>query len=159
RHRPLPRRAPGRGRAPRQGRAARPHGDRYGLGRRSSRREDRQRSPRHVVAADRKADVLMHYDPFDATIPANPHPIYALLRVAHPVYRSSPTDTFVLSRYDDVATALRDTDRFSSDAMNGVLLGYPTGDGKERLPRSAARGGLVSVDPPAHTELRRIVNR
>ena len=101
----------------------------------------------------------MHYDPFDPTIAANPHPVYAWLRDQHPVYRSHPTDTFVLSRYEDVAAALKDTDRFSSDAMNGVLLGYPTGDGKERLPRSAARGGLVSVDPPAHTELRRIVNR
>src|SRR5207244_1024449 len=28
-----------------------------------------------------------------------------------------------------------------------------------RLPREAARGGLVSLDPPAHSELRRIVNR
>jgi len=101
----------------------------------------------------------MHYDPFDPTVAANPHPIYTWLRDEHPVYRSHPTESWVLSRYEDVAAALRDTDRFSSDAMNGVLLGYPTGDGKERLPRSAARGGLVSVDPPAHTELRRIVNR
>jgi len=101
----------------------------------------------------------VHYDPFDAGVSANPHPIYAWLRDEHPVYRSHPTDTFVLSRFDDVAAALRDTERFSSDAMNGVLLGYPTGDGKQRLPREAARGGLVSVDPPAHTALRRIVNR
>jgi len=101
----------------------------------------------------------VHYDPFDPTVCADPHPIYAWLRDEHPVYRSHPTDTFVLSRYADVAAALTDTDRFSSDAMNAVLLGYPTGDGKQRLPRAAARGGLVSVDPPAHSELRRIVNR
>ena len=101
----------------------------------------------------------MRYDPFDAAVASDPFPIYARLRDEHPVYRSHPTDTFVLSRYDDVAAALKDTDRFSSDAMNGVLLGYPTGDGKERLPRSAARGGLVSLDPPAHSELRRIVSR
>jgi cytochrome P450 len=101
----------------------------------------------------------LRYDPFDAGVCANPHPIYGWLRDEHPVYRAQPTDTFVLSRYEDVAAALRDTERLSSDAMNGVLLGYPTGDGKQRLPRAAARGGLVSVDPPAHTELRRIVNR
>jgi cytochrome P450 len=101
----------------------------------------------------------VHYDPFDPTVCADPHPIYAWLRDQHPVYRSRPTDTFVLSRYADVAAALTDTDRFSSDAMNAVLLGYPAGDGKQRLPRAAARGGLVSVDPPAHSELRRIVNR
>ena len=101
----------------------------------------------------------MHYDPFDASISADPFPVYAWLRDEHPIYRSRPTDTFVLSRYEDVAAALKDTERFSSDAMNAVLLGYPAGDGKERLPRAAARGGLVSLDPPAHSELRRIVNR
>ena len=101
----------------------------------------------------------MHYDPFDPAIPRDPYPVYAWLRDEHPVYRSSPTDTFVLSRYDDVTAALTDHDRFSSDAMNGIFLGYPMGDGKERLPRETARGGLVSVDPPAHSELRRIVNR
>ena len=101
----------------------------------------------------------MRYDPFDPAIRDDPQPVYAWLREEHPVYRSSPTDTWVLSRYEDVAAALTDHDRFSSDAMNGVLLGYPMGDGKERLPRSAARGGLVAVDPPAHSELRRIVNR
>jgi len=101
----------------------------------------------------------VHYDPFDSTIAPDPFPIYRWLRDEHPVYRSHPTDTFVLSRFTDVESALTDTERFSSDAMNGVLLGYPTGDGKKLLPRSAARGGLVSVDPPAHSELRRIVNR
>ncbi|MGH7896317.1 MAG: cytochrome P450 [Candidatus Binatia bacterium] len=101
----------------------------------------------------------MHYDPFDPAIARDPYRVYAWLRDHHPVYRSHPTDSHVLSRHEDVVSALVDTDRFSSDAMNGVLLGYPTGDGKQRLPRSAARGGLVSVDPPAHSELRRIVNR
>ena len=65
----------------------------------------------------------------------------------------------MLSRYEDVAWALGDTDLFSSDAMRGVLLGQPTGTGRERLPRAMAMGTVVAVDPPAHTELRRIVNR
>jgi cytochrome P450 len=75
------------------------------------------------------------------------------------VHHAADTDTYVLSRYDDVVWALGDTDLFSSDAMLGVLMGQPTGVGEQRLPRESAMGNLVSVDPPAHTELRRIVNR
>ena len=102
---------------------------------------------------------VMSYDPFDPTVVADPYPVYTWLRDERPVHHAPETDTFVLSRYDDVLRALGDTDLFSSDAMRGVLLGQPTGVGEERLPREDAMGGLVSVDPPAHSELRRIVNR
>ena len=101
----------------------------------------------------------LHYDPFDPAIVDDPYPVYEWLRDEQPVYYAPETDTYVLSRYDDVARALGDTDLFSSDAMRGVLLNQPTGKGEERLPREDAIGGLVSVDPPAHSELRRIVNR
>ena len=101
----------------------------------------------------------VEYDPFASDIVADPYPVYDWLRDEQPVYWAEPTRTFVLSRYDDVAWALGDTDLFSSDAMRGVLMGQPTGKGPERLPRDTAGGSLVSTDPPAHTELRRVVNR
>jgi cytochrome P450 len=101
----------------------------------------------------------MRYDPFASDIVSDPYPVYEWLRDEQPAYFASKTNTFVLSRYDDVSWALGDTDLFSSDAMLGVLMGQPTGKGEERLPREAAGGSLVSVDPPAHTELRRVVNR
>lgn len=101
----------------------------------------------------------MEYDPFASGIVADPYPVYEWLRDEHPVYWAAPTRTFVLSRYDDVAWALGDTDLFSSDAMRGVLMGQPTGKGPERLPRDTAGGSLVSTDPPAHSDLRRVVNR
>lgn len=102
---------------------------------------------------------MPEYDPFDPAVAADPYPAYRWLREDAPVHHSPLTDTFVLSRYDDVAWAIGDTDLFSSDAMRGVLLGQPTGVGEQRLPREAATGNLVSIDPPAHTDLRRIVNR
>lgn len=101
----------------------------------------------------------MMYDPFASDIVEDPYPVYDWLREEAPVYFAPATSTFVLSRFDDVSWALGDTDLFSSDAMRGVLMGQPTGKGEERLPRDTAGGSLVSVDPPAHTELRRIVNR
>lgn len=102
---------------------------------------------------------MSHYDPFDASIVANPYPVYAWLRDEAPVYFAVETKTFVLSRYEDVSWAIGDTDLFSSDAMRGVLMGQPTGKGSERLPREQATGNLVAIDPPAHSELRSIVNR
>lgn len=102
---------------------------------------------------------MTSYDPFDPTIPADPYPVYEWLRDEAPLHYSDVTETFVLSRYEDVSWALGNTDLFSSDAMRGVLLGQPTGTGTERLPRAEATGNLVSIDPPGHTELRRIVNR
>lgn len=102
---------------------------------------------------------MRSYDPFDPSIAADPYPAYDWLRDEVPLHHSPDTDTFVLSRHEDVVWALADTDLFSSDAMRGVLLDQPTGTGMERLPRSEATGNLVSIDPPGHTELRGIVNR
>jgi cytochrome P450 len=101
----------------------------------------------------------MQYDPFDASVPADPYPVYEWLRDEAPLHHAPDTDTFVLSRHDDVAWAIGDVDLFSSDAMRGVLLGQPTGVGEQRLPRADAMGALVSVDAPGHSELRHIVNR
>ncbi|HKY13613.1 MAG TPA: cytochrome P450 [Microthrixaceae bacterium] len=101
----------------------------------------------------------MHYDPFASDIVSDPYPVYEWLREEHPVYYAGPSESFVLTRYDDVTWALGDTDLFSSDAMRGVLMGQPTGKGEERLPRDTPGGSLVSFDPPAHSELRKVVNR
>ena len=99
------------------------------------------------------------YDPFDPVVASEPYATYRWLRDEAPMHFSPVTQTYVLSRWDDVSWALGDPGLFSSDAMRGVLLGQPTGTGEERLPREAATGNLVAIDPPGHTELRRIVNR
>lgn len=101
---------------------------------------------------------MLQYDPF-VTTGGDPYALYARLRDEAPVYWAEATGAFVFSQYEDVAWALADTDTFSSDAMRGVLMGAPTGTGEERLPRSEASGMLVAVDPPHHSELRRIVSR
>ena len=101
---------------------------------------------------------MLQYDPF-VTSGTDLYDLYEQLRDEAPVYWAEQTGTYVFSRYDDVASAIADTDAFSSDAMRGVLMGAPTGTGEQRLPRADAIGMLVAVDPPAHSELRRIVSR
>lgn len=50
------------------------------------------------------------YDPFDATVMANPLPYYRILRDHHPVYYMPRWDTFALSRFDDVWRVLEVND-------------------------------------------------
>ena len=102
--------------------------------------------------------MTIDYDPFE-TSGADLYSVYERLRADAPVHWAEATGTFVLSRHEDVLWALSEPKLFSSDAMRGVLLGYPTGSGEQRLPRSDAVGNLVSVDPPDHSALRRVVSR
>jgi cytochrome P450 len=116
-------------------------------------------NPQSFIQGGNMCIESLRYDPFDQSLVSDPYPVYEWLLEDAPLHHSPVTDTYVLSRFDDVTWALADTDLFSSDAMRGVLLGQPTGTGEERLARSEAMGNLVSIDPPGHTELRRIVNR
>ena len=100
----------------------------------------------------------IEYDPFAPEYRANPYPIYAELRRDAPVYWAERSKMWVISRYDDVMAVLKDTTRFSSDAMATVLLGMtPTRswDGTPGVPRPS----VVTSDPPVHTALRNVVNR
>jgi cytochrome P450 len=89
------------------------------------------------------------YDPADPAHRANPWPLYQRLRDEAPVLLTpagaeDAEDFYVLSRYDDVAMALRDKKRFSSYIRSGDFLDLPV---------------MVNRDAPDHTRLRRITNR
>ena len=87
----------------------------------------------------------MPFDPFDPETIADPFPAYRALRDEAPVYRCEARGFWVVSRYDDVTQVLRDHSRFSSGA----------GVGSEWRPVPM----MISVDPPDHTHLRRMVQR
>ena len=90
----------------------------------------------------------MHYDPFDDHIQEDPYPTYRWLRAEAPVYRNDRLDFWTLSRFDDVLAAAHDPARFSS--VDAVLLG----ERSEAMPPM-----MITMDPPHHDELRRIVSR
>jgi cytochrome P450 len=97
-------------------------------------------------------DVQIRYDPFDATIIDDPYPTYRLLRDEEPVYHAAESDTWVLSRHDDVQTALLDHDSYSS--VDGVFPRPPGSDFIQSfLPM------MVLMDPPRHNQLRALVSR
>jgi cytochrome P450 len=86
----------------------------------------------------------VQYDPFEPATIADPFGAYRRLRDEAPAYRTD-RGFWVISRYDDVVRALRDHERFSSSA----------GVGSEWRPVPM----MISVDPPDHTRLRRLVQR
>ncbi|MEZ0364309.1 cytochrome P450 [Mycobacterium sp. pUA109] len=107
------------------------------------------------------------FDLNDPTVIADPYPHYARLRDAHPVYHCPDPDLWILSRYDDVAVAVRDATRFSSDLCNASRFADNPFNPTMKVPGLLARllgrvapiRTLLTSDPPQHTELRRKVSR
>ena len=93
---------------------------------------------------------------FDPRLPefhANPYPFYRALRERDPVHQS-PLGFWVLTRYDDVVTSLRDQ-RFGRDGFAPLLEAiYGPEHASGNLPRS-----MLMRDPPDHTRLRALVNK
>jgi hypothetical protein len=79
--------------------------------------------------------------------------MYAALRDHDPVHHVARGDYWVLSRYDDVWAAARDFERFSS--AQGLTFAY---DDMATVGIDEARP-MVMLDPPDHTDFRRLVSR
>ncbi len=92
---------------------------------------------------------------------ANPYPFYARLRVDAPVYRiTRPEPAWLITRYDDVATVLKD-DRFAKDTANALTpeqLAQQRWFRKLKLFKALQRN-MLDRDPPDHTRLRALVNK
>ncbi|MFD0420125.1 cytochrome P450 [Streptomyces sp. NPDC127108] len=91
----------------------------------------------------------------DPHFPADPYPTYAWLREHSPAHRiplSRGGHGWLLTRYADVVRALSD-ERLSK---NSDLIGHGVPD---PYAQSRLSANLLSLDPPDHTRLRRLVSR
>lgn len=93
------------------------------------------------------------YVPLTGATWADPWPMYAALRERDPVHHVTKGDYWVLTRYDDVHTAVRDHETFSS--TGGLTT---ASDELERI-GLADNPPMVMTDPPSHTAFRKLVNR
>jgi cytochrome P450 len=99
----------------------------------------------------------LKFDPLDPAFIADPYPFYRRLREAAPVCKT-PQGFWLITRYEDVAFALRDK-RFGKDFVGNMKRRYGGADGmNEPAIASLARTMLV-LDPPDHTRLRGLVNK
>jgi cytochrome P450 len=98
----------------------------------------------------------IRYEPFGENAPREPYSVYALLREVAPVYWASEAETWVVSRYEDVRWILNNPDIFSSRGTAGILSGMSSADALEA---EGAPRLIILMDPPAHAELRSLVDR
>jgi cytochrome P450 len=88
---------------------------------------------------------LEAYDPLDPRVIADPYPHYALLQRESPVHRVEKHGFWVLTRYEDVCSALLDPETFSSTWGPGPIQVI-----------SPVRM-ILHLDPPEHGPLRAII--
>ena len=82
------------------------------------------------------------YNPLSSRLHRSPYPTYDRLRARDPVHWSKLAMSWIITRYDDVDTVLRNPRIFSNERNS-----YDT-------PRS-----LLTLDPPDHTRLRSLVSQ
>lgn len=91
------------------------------------------------------------YDPFSHELHDDPYPVYRSLRDEHPLYYCEARGVWVLSRFEDVWDAVHDPTTFCSG--QGIFPGMGEYNPDQMLPV------MIMMDPPRHTQLRRLVNR
>ena len=90
----------------------------------------------------------LYYDQYDYQIDNDPYPILKRLRDEAPVWYNEKYNFWVLSRFDDVLTASKDHQTFSS-AWGTVLELMPEEPGQSTI--------IINNDPPYHSQMRRLV--
>jgi len=101
------------------------------------------------------------YDPWSPEFVADPYPVYARLRAERPVFYHEPTNQWVVTRHADVDALLRDR------RLGRSYLHVATHEefGREPEPEflkpfwDLIRAGMLDVEPPVHTRLRRLVSK
>ena len=97
------------------------------------------------------------FDPMKIDQIINPHPWLSVARRESPVFYMPEYDSWCVTRYEDVLSVLRDTSTFSS-ARVVEPRDWPELD--EALPDgSPVALGLVNMDPPEHTRLRKLAQK
>jgi cytochrome P450 len=96
----------------------------------------------------------------DPLIRNNPFPFYRALRKEQPVYYDPKLDTYLVTRYEDAQTVLRDPITYSLE--HGYQDRYANGFVDELAEIMNRDGGgfirdIIACDPPAHTRLRKLL--
>ena len=93
------------------------------------------------------------FDPYSEDFFCAPFETYRRMRDEAPVYYSDKYDFWALTRYADVAAAIKDHETYSS--AKGVTLDIV------KAPDAVSPIGkiIISLDPPEHERMRKLVNR
>jgi cytochrome P450 len=103
----------------------------------------------------------VRFDPWNTDFVAHPYGVYAELRRDAPVVYYEPTDQWLISRHADVNALLRDRRlgrTYLHVATHEEFGRQPEPDFQEPFWR-VSRTGMLDVEPPVHTRLRRLVSK
>ncbi|MGI9595217.1 MAG: cytochrome P450, partial [Acidimicrobiales bacterium] len=92
---------------------------------------------------------------------ADPYPVLNQLREATPIWWNDATGQWMVTRFDDVATALRDRrlGRDYTHKFGHAELGRPGPDSRWARFNEHERWSLLCLEPPDHTRLRRLISK
>jgi cytochrome P450 len=95
------------------------------------------------------------FRPFDEPYLSAPYAVFERARREAPVFYSSEIDHWVVSRYEDVRTVMRDTDRFSAANVQSPVTPWPADAAAAFEARGfGLRPNLSNNDPPSHQHVR-----
>ncbi len=114
--------------------------------------------PGAISAAAAVAPV--EFNPLSSEFRSDPHSSYRLLREHDPVHWSPFLGLWVLTRYADCVTVLRDAKRFSADPRDlAIYEMMMQGVGEQRPLMQMQRKWMLLLNPPDHTRLRTLVTK
>ena len=101
------------------------------------------------------------FDPWSAEFVAYPYDAYAELREHAPVSRYEPTGQWLVSRYQDVGALLRDRrlGRTYTHRYTHEEFGRPAPDPAHEPFHTLNDHGLLDLEAPDHTRIRRLVSK
>jgi cytochrome P450 len=95
----------------------------------------------------------VEFDPYSDDFFNSPFETYRRMRDEAPVYHNAKYDFWALTRYEDVAPALKDFETYSS--AKGITLDMV----KAAELKMPAGSFIIMMDPPEHERMRKLVNR
>ena len=106
-------------------------------------------------------DAVAGFDLSDPDLLQNPYPALAALREAAPVIWYEPSNQWLVTRWADVHSALRDRrlGRIFEHRYTFEEFGRPEPDPRWAAFREHERWNLLSLEPPDHTRIRSLISR
>ena len=103
----------------------------------------------------------MDFAPTDIDFIADPYPAYAELRAEEPVRYDEATDHWLISRYEDVKALLRDRrfGRTYRHLAGHAEMGRPDPPEWHAPFWDLINAGILDMEPPNHTRVRRLVSK
>jgi cytochrome P450 len=104
----------------------------------------------------------LQYNPFLPEFRQNPHPFLRRLREEDPVHYSSIMGVWLLTRYADAMTAMKDHEHFSASTRHWKdheRFFYRQNLGADSPLANVYNRWMLQLDPPDHTRLRGLLNK